>query len=288
MRIRRTDRWGVGLIYPNPEAFVESTVGDGLHVIQLGNQFLDLLIRDRNSSTTVVAFQHRISPRTTYPTLVGESVTRESGVNLLAVADPSVALDTRVSLAWYLGNRGLGPLVPILLPIIQKCLNALQTSRTIYFGSSGGGYAAMNFASRTPGSIALTVNSTLGFNAQNASAFADYMAGCHGVTGRTAYRRVHDQYAVDLADALPEGADFVAGMYQNLNDEQFYTWHHRPFVQARGDDLVIYERLDRDEAGHTPIPKSKLIGIMSELSDPALAPSEALQHASFARAISRQ
>ncbi len=283
MRIRKTDRWGVGSIYPNSDTFAESTIGDGLHVIQLGNQFLDILVRNRNSPTTVVAFQHRISPRTTYPTLVGETVTRDSGVNLLAIADPSVALDTRVSLGWYLGNRGIGPLVPILQPIIQKCLNELQSSRTIYFGSSGGGYAAINFASRTPGSVALTVNSTLGFNVQNASAFADYMAGCHPVTGRTAYRRIHDQYAVDLADAIPEGADFVAGMYQNLNDEQFYQWHHRPFVQARCDDLEIYERLDRDETGHTPIPKSKLIGILSELSDPATAPGVAMQRASFAR-----
>lgn len=90
MRKRDTSRWGVGKLYPSPEFWSRNEATDGLHTIQIGNQLLDILIRDRGSSTTVVTFQHRVSVRTSFPTLVGEKFTGEAGVNLIAVADSTL------------------------------------------------------------------------------------------------------------------------------------------------------------------------------------------------------
>lgn len=75
VRTRETSRWGIGKLYPSPDYFTTDEVEDGLHTIQLGNQLMDILVRDRRSSVTVVTFQHRVSLRTTYPTLVGEGFT---------------------------------------------------------------------------------------------------------------------------------------------------------------------------------------------------------------------
>lgn len=189
MRIRDTARWGVGKMYPSPDFWKAEEVSDGLHTIQLGNQLLDILIRDRQSPVTIVAFQHRVSVRSTYPTLVGEGFTGKTGVNLIAVADPSVAMDAKVRLAWYLGNRPIGKLKPILTPILDTAISALGTERLIFFGNSGGGYPALEYAAEHPGSIGFPVNPRLGFNTPDTADFSDYMAGCHPGLGRTAYER---------------------------------------------------------------------------------------------------
>ena len=283
MRQRDTSRWGVGKIYPSPSYFTENEIVDGLHTIQLGSQLLDILVRDRQSPVTVVTFQHRVSVRSTYPTLVGEGFTGKAGVNLIAVADPSTALDSKVRLGWYLGNRAIGKLKPILLPLIDTAVAALGTQRLIFFGNSGGGDAALEYAAEHPGSIAVTVNPRLGFNAGNDEDFGVYMSGCHPRLGRTAYARVTREYAIDLKDSIPHGADFYAAMYHNINDQEYYQSQHKPFVEARKNDLWIAERLDSDSPGHTPIPKEKLLSVVTEFANMKVDVPTAIANAGFSR-----
>ena len=281
MRKRDTRRWPVGTIYSAPEYFSPEHVAEGLHVIQLGNQLLDVLIRDRNSPATVVTFQHRVSVRTSYPTLVGDGFTRKAGVNLVAIADPSVALAGTARLAWYLGNRDIGHLHPILGPIIDTAVAGLHTERLIFFGNSGGGYPALQYAAEHRGAIGFSVNPMLGFNNQNSVDFADYMKACHPGLGRTAYQRVYKEYAVDLADLIPSGADFHAAMYHNINDQEYYRAHHGPFVDKRRHDLDIWERFEHDEEGHTPIPRDRLVDIIRVMSDVSVDTQDAIANAGF-------
>lgn len=283
MRVRNTAHWGIGKLYPTPAYFTEQEATEGLHTIQIGNQLLDLLIRDRNSPVTVITFQHRVSTRSTYPTLVGEGFTGTVGANLIAIADPSVALDNEVRLAWYLGNRAIGPLRPILQPIIKTALASLKSERLIFFGNSGGGIPALQFAADYPGSIAFTVNPALGINELNESDFNTYMHGCHPGLGRTAFRRVWSKYALSLSETIPISSDFHAAMYHNANDLKYLDAHHIPFVEARRNDLKIFERLDYDTPGHTPIPKEKLHSITRELSDMSKDEATALHNAGFNR-----
>lgn len=283
MRIRNTTRWGVGKIYPAPEYFTEEEVIDGLHTIQLGNQFLDILIRNRHSPVTVVTFQHRISVRSTFPTLVGEGITGATEVNLIAVSDPSVSLSNDVRLGWYLGNRAIGKLRPILAPLIDTAVSALGTERLIFFGNSGGGIPALQYAARHDGAIALTVNPALGINSLNEKDFEIYMRHCHPRLGRTAYRRVWETFAVQLISDLPREAKFYAAMYHNINDREYYLGHQKPFVDSRCSDLQVYQRLEEDTPGHTPIPKEKLQSIIQALANIEVCTREALANAEFLR-----
>lgn len=281
MRMRDTTRWGVGKLYPAPNFLTADLVSDGLHTIQLGNQLLDILLRIRQSPATVVSFHHRVSTRSTYPTLVGEGITKKVGANLIAVADPSVAMDSRVRLGWYLGNRPIGKLKPILKPLLDTAIEALDPKRLIFFGSSGGGYAAMSYASEYPGSIALTVNPRLSFKREGNKDWAAYMEGCHGPLGKTPYQRISAQYGVDLKDEIPTHAPFHVAMYHNTGDTDFYEKNHKPFVDARSEDLDLAQRLEFDGAGHVPIPKERLTGILRSLTDTSVPPCEALKQAGF-------
>ena len=281
MRKRDTSRWGVAKLYPSPAFWTSDEVIDGLHTIQLGNQLLDLLVRDRGSNTTVITFQHRVSIRTSFPTLVGEKFTGEAGVNLIAVADPSVSLDQKVSLGWYLGNRAIGHLKPILTPILSEAIQAHRPKRLIFFGNSGGGYAAMNYAAEFPDSIALTVNPRLDLSRRNDQDWATYMAKCHGVVGKTPYQRVSSNFGINLADEISNSAQFHAAMYHNTGDSDYLEANHKPFVKARSGDLKIAERLDFDGPGHVPIPRDKLIRIIRTLADYSIPRTEAIKAAGF-------
>src|SRR5699024_2455376 len=89
--------------------FLSSGIGSGHHEIHRGLP-VDLLVADRGSSTTVVAF-HASAPDhvTRLPMLSGQGLTAAAGVNLLAIADPSRAWHPGPRLGWYSGN---GPQAP--------------------------------------------------------------------------------------------------------------------------------------------------------------------------------
>lgn len=281
MRRRDIHRWGVGKLYPDDQAFLNEPLSSGLHSIQLGNELLELFIEDRSAETTLVSFQHRVSVRTPYPTFVGMGAAGRTGANLIAVADPGVALDPQVRLAWYLGTRSIGPLKPILLPILKKSITELGGSRTVFFGTSGGGYPAVDYAREFPASIGLTINPMLGFNNQNQRDLDRYMDGCHPGLSSTPYKRVRSEYAQNLAEIIPRDADCFYAMYHNLQDAEFYAAHHAPFVQHRRGDLRIWERLENDGEGHLPIPKPRLDSILRSLSDVTNSIPEGLTKAGF-------
>ncbi|WP_143342276.1 hypothetical protein [Corynebacterium sp. HMSC074C01] len=281
MRRRDTERWGISKMYPSPRFWSRNEVVDGLHTIQIGNQFLDILIRDRGSDTTLVTFQHRVSVRTAYPMLVGESFTRETNVNLIAIADPSVSLSNDVRLGWYLGNRAIGHLKPTLVPILVEAVAAFEPRRLIFFGTSGGRYAAMNYAAEFTDSIAFTVNPRLGFGNRQDADWSVYMSECHRVQGRTPYNRVSAEYGIDLRMSIPSGSPFYAAMYHNIGDARYYEANHKPFVDSRASDLRIFQRLDFDGSGHVPIPRSKLVEIVRSLSDLSLSSASAIRNAGF-------
>lgn len=138
MRARDTTRWGIGLLYPNQDCFLQEPVGDGLHVVQFGHQTVDLLIRDRGSDATVVVFHASITNRTTYPVLAGERFTEEANVNLVSVSDPGISLSNKHKLGWFIGTRQLGVFKKVGSPLIRHAIENLNTSRTILWGSSGG------------------------------------------------------------------------------------------------------------------------------------------------------
>lgn len=72
MRIRNTQPYGIGLLYPSAEVFLSQPVRDGLHTIQFGNEMIDILVRDRGAKTTVITFHAAVRVNSTVPQLVGE------------------------------------------------------------------------------------------------------------------------------------------------------------------------------------------------------------------------
>ena len=121
---------------------------DGVH--QIGSQGLEVLLDgiDRlqvNERHVLVNFSADVSDRAnkTGPFFSGVTIAKQMGMPLLAIADPTVTRDKRVSLGWYLGNEDY----PDLIADIVKLLDAFalrHKCKLFVLGGSGGGFATLN------------------------------------------------------------------------------------------------------------------------------------------------
>ncbi|WBU63647.1 hypothetical protein [Paracoccus aerodenitrificans] len=75
----------------------------------------------------------------------------------LCVSDPSMLLKGSFSLSWYAGHDGFAA-QEILPRLFQHIIEAGQFDRNVFFGPSGGGFAALYYSSLVPGSIVVAAN----------------------------------------------------------------------------------------------------------------------------------
>lgn len=80
-----------------------------------------------------------------------------SGAHQLAIADPALARSADLKAAWFAGAHDL-PLQQVLPRFFMRVAELLKVRRTIYFGASAGGFAALYYAHRHPSSLALVAN----------------------------------------------------------------------------------------------------------------------------------
>lgn len=282
MRRRDISRWSPGIQYADVGEFLRALDREGLHKIFIGGELLDVFLVNRDAEATLITFQHRISEKSTYPTLVGNGISAAAEMNLIAVSDPSVIGNAELRLGWYLGNRKTGPLKRNLLPVIKRSVDYLGGGRLVFFGNSGGGYASVDYAQHFAGSIALTVNPRLGFVDEPNLDLVKYINFAHAPQGRTPYNRMRNRYARDLWDTVERGAPFYVAMYHNSGDSAYFENNHFRFVNARGQDLAIFERIDFDGDGHVPIPKRKLVDMLNQLKRTDVSVPQAVRLAGFA------
>lgn len=79
--------------------------------------------------------------------------------SVLVISDPSVSLDGRLDLGWYVGdvNGGVSKAVCDIVRLYLRLLN-LTVEDVVFWGSSGGGFAAISASIKMPGSKAVAIN----------------------------------------------------------------------------------------------------------------------------------
>lgn len=272
-RTRDHETWSFNY-HSSREEFLSAPRLGGAHSIECGGQALDMLVVDRRSPITLVAF-HGAIPRTvsTYPRFDGQGIAKAASVNLVGVADPSIAMG--VSLGWHLGNKDIGPLKPILSPLIRHVVESLETQRTILIGGSGGGFAAAHFAHDFPGSMAFLFNPRLSLNRLPRGSIRSYLKICHGLEGiekvpsdsEREYLRPYGP--TDIAEISHGRLNHSLLLYQNIEDENFLQTQFLPFVSKVHNDSRIWARLSHDGEGHVYIPRQNVQEILGAFSENA-------------------
>ncbi|QQU94456.1 hypothetical protein FQK23_03940 [Corynebacterium aurimucosum] len=266
-RTRTLSRWKYTHFYERMEDFLDTPLNSGLNTISLNGRLLDFVIRDRGAKLLLVTFHGALSPRQkTVPYIQGEGIAKASGVNLLAFSDPSLELGA-ITCAWFLGDRELGVLTRRFRPIIQHVAEETGAEKVLFFGGSGGGYAAVNFASSYEGSAAIAMNPRLNLNAGPPSKLRPYLEVCHDARTVTPIRRVKREFfQPNLADNFRQetGPDLL--ILQNRNDARYLNRQTNPFIRELSSYPHGYVQLFDGAPGHSPASKEFLTPLIRRLA----------------------
>ncbi|QJS14799.1 MULTISPECIES: alpha/beta hydrolase [Corynebacterium] len=281
-RSRKTDRWGTGTIHTDKHRFLRSAFEDGLHTIQVEDQLVDILIRSRDSDTTVVFFHAAVGINAYYPSFSGDKSTKNTGLNLISIADPTLQMSKEIRMGWHIGNRSVGDFPTFMKPIIDHIADQLGTKRLILVGASAGGYAAVNFGIHFPGCIALALNPRLRLNAAPWPDITNMVKAAYGVSGIGKIKEARDRHiTMDLATLFVTDLPFSLALYQNTDDTGYFKRQFTPFVSTLKTKTNLWTRLESDGRGHVPIPEDRFQDILRNLSDSQISSNESLNSAGF-------
>lgn len=249
-------------VHQSEAMFFDRAAFPGIHAIRVGTEWLDVSYIDRGSSHTLVCFHSALTNRVrTIPAFSGLHVADEVNMNLISVADPTLARGD-IDLAWFLGTRGTGMLRNRLSPIIRHLLGDRQA---VLFGASGGGYAATLFGQDFHGHTVVAVNPRLFLAAHPQASIGKYLEVAHGAIRATTAKRIRREFVVDnLADLYGEGLPFEMHLLQNQGDSVFRRHHAEPFVEALAGDPRLHYIPDDYGPGHIAIPASLLVQRLRE------------------------
>lgn len=163
------------------------------------------------------------------------------GGHVLSVCDPTLYLDDELRVGWYIGSRCADPM-PVLLGTANRVreLLGLTDDQVVFYGSSGGGFAALRAAASCRVGRAVVINPQTAIAAYFetfVSRFAKVFAP------ELTPRECRDLYPLRwsalaaIADARLRQHDLRIVYAQNLDDKVHHARHFRPFCGLTGAPL---------------------------------------------------
>ncbi|MCC9193845.1 hypothetical protein LOC59_09340 [Arthrobacter sp. zg-Y916] len=240
--------------------FLESaTLANGYHIIADGETPLVVLNNYRGYETTVVFFHAAIEPLYTLPVITGLGISADAPVNRVFISDPSLALDETLNLAWFAGSTGQR-LQGIIEDVVAKVSNSHGSSRLVFFGASGGGFASLYYSAQFPGSIAVVANPQTDIRRYHPDAVEKFFATCFPV-------HVPHSLTTDVTELYSAIVPNTVLYMQNRSDDSHIREHFGPFMERLhpANDVRV---LQGDwGVGHAAPPKQLLSDILHNLGE---------------------
>lgn len=242
------------------DAFIASLrnrTAQGVYSVTLDGGNLPISVRLRETSNLVFTFSGAVDRhKHPLPCFTAADLHKRVPASVIAVADPSLAQGDDLKLAWYAGHEGfeLQRLLPIL---IEQIIEALGATRVVFTGGSGGGFAALYYSWRTPGSIALVSNPQTNLDRCIQAHRDKYRATCWPVLDQiTPLNTVID---TDLCAFYTERCDNTVIYLQEATDFHHLRQHFAPFVTTISHDYFKRMTIRMENwgrRGHHPAPPS--------------------------------
>lgn len=248
--------------YQGIDEFLEGPVVSGLHSIRTNNHWFDFLYSDRGSPVTLVAFSAALPDSwATYPRFSSVALAEKVGANYLGFAD---AVQPKSPTFWHLGSEWVNSQRKI--PAIISKVSASDGERhLLFFGSSAGGFAALNYSAHFPGSAALVMNPRV--NLMHAPRwYREYAAVAHPSVDRTV---VAKSLPFDQAEAYRRARGNFVVYLQNLQDPNFYRHHYLHFYNATRGRSDVRFILGEWGEGHVVPPRPIFLGALAALVEAA-------------------
>lgn len=165
MRRIESESWGRACEWDGLNEFLGAQeLPDGLQRIRAGNHngspvYLDLFVRLIPGLPLAVHFYgaQNFPRKSTEPTFAGIGLSSELNASFILFHDPSLSLTTDIGLGWYEGFEGLAA-APVIRQVIRHVARSYAAPRTVLWGGSAGGYAALRNVGNIPNAAALVWN----------------------------------------------------------------------------------------------------------------------------------
>ena len=158
MRKRFIDPTEQHTVYDSLREFLDAdTYPRGVLTVMHRGIPIDVRHDPAGHDTTTIFFHAALSKAAArFPIFAGGLMSEGLPTNRIHISDPTLLLDEKLGLGWYAGNAQQ----PKLQSTIRFILRALvpEGQHVVTFGASGGGFAALYYATRFEGGIAVPVN----------------------------------------------------------------------------------------------------------------------------------
>ncbi|MFF1832067.1 hypothetical protein [Paenarthrobacter sp. NPDC058040] len=145
-------------VFPSFEDFLETEHLPTEIITIDGAQPLDIFYLPTGSKTTVVSFHAAIAGQdAVLPMFSGFKVTQDHSPNQIFISDPGLLASDDLTIGWFSGTDSL-PLQTLLPKVLAKLIEQAGGTRTLFWGPSAGGFAALFYSKYFPGSLAVPVN----------------------------------------------------------------------------------------------------------------------------------
>jgi hypothetical protein len=196
---------------------------------------------------------------------------------VLCVADPSLLLDADLRLGWYFGtleHDGTATLATIVQHVARGL--GVPADQITAYGSSGGGFAALQLAGRLGGgATAVAINAqtdVLKYGVRKS--VAAFVNTClHGLDEAAARERLDSRLSSLALWSGPQAASARCLLVQNSQDRHHFRTHFTPFAQqfgmptdsdATSEDGRMATLLYSHPSGHAAEPREMLPRILGE------------------------
>lgn len=224
----------------------------GVLTVMNGGLPIDIQHEPLGYDVTTVFFHAALSSKAyRFPIFMGRRISEGLPTNRILISDPSLYMDDSLRLSWYAGSRKQ----PRLQWVIRGILKALIPAhhRVVMFGPSGGGFAALYYASKFEGSTAVPVNPQTNLAKYLPSEVGKYTRLAWGLKETNALAQI--DAVTDLARVYRSASTRVFYV-QNRNDGSHVRSHLDPFMAALPDGHKIHPVLVDGERGHFPPDKA--------------------------------
>ncbi|MDJ0316236.1 hypothetical protein [Arthrobacter antibioticus] len=236
----------------------------GVITIDYDGYPLDVLNVFRGAKTTLIVFHSSLNEKMqVLPVFSGQRLAEDHNMNLISLSDPSLCFDDSLNLAWFLGNRKQS-LISDIPRIIGTIMKTHLGSKAIYFGSSGGGFAALLHSRLEHGAVAIVANPRIDLNARPKQDLGLYLRSCFRASGRTAGHRImRENIVMNVSSLYKKNSENVIVYIQNVRDRYYLRDNMLQFVQSTSGNVNLNLLLSDFGVGHRPVPRQVLDGVIS-------------------------
>lgn len=247
--------------------FMSGPVPEGLLTIGYNGSPLDILNQPTGAKTTIVTFHTALSPKMlTTPVFSGAGLTEGLDLNLVFISDPTLEHDDSLKLSWFAGNKQQR-LQRDLPAVLRHIIDSQGADNVIFFGASGGGFAALYYSSFFPGSLAIPLNPQIVIKDFPEESVVAYTKVAFDAPSIEAARRVlADEVTGDLRHVYRGGHTNTVAYVQNTMDTHHLYRHLTHFLRATPQTPAINLFMADWGRGHVPPPKDFLAKMMKEIA----------------------